>query len=243
MAEGTKKSSEAMDKAFEALLSYEWGVDPEALDPMDSAVLACHDQPAARQELEKRLASVLQTDVHRAAKDFVCRKLGWIGSADSVPALAALLPDKNLSTMARHALEKIANPEADKALRESLAKVEGDIKIGVINSLGVRRDCGSASLLAAQIDASAPEVMAAAANALGRIGTSEAAKALETYRGKAPKEFRWVASDASLACAQRLLAAGKKKEAVPIFKALGARDQAKHVRLAASRALSAATRM
>ncbi|MCP5116664.1 MAG: hypothetical protein GY953_38035 [bacterium] len=180
--------------------------------------------------------------MHRAAEDFVCRKLGRIGSADSVPALAALLPDKDVSTRARHALECIASPEADKALRDSLANVEDDVKIGVINSLGVRRDRKSTPLLASLVNASAPDVAAAAAHALGRIGTSEAARALETYRGKATKEFRWVASDASLACAERLVAAGKKHEALAILKTLGSRDQPKHVRVAARRAHSAATR-
>ena len=68
---------------------------------------------------------MLPTGHSRAAKDFVCRKLAIIGTAESVPALAALLPDKDLSHMARYALERIPAPEAAKALREALAKTSG----------------------------------------------------------------------------------------------------------------------
>ena len=57
-----------------------------------------------------------------------------------MPALAALLPDKELSSWARIALEAIPDPAAERCPAESMGKVQGRLLVGVINSIGVRRD-------------------------------------------------------------------------------------------------------
>ena len=93
-----------LDQAFDALKTYDWGVEPNVLQPIDEAITATHADPAARKDLETRLIEVLKTEVPRAAKDAVCRALKTIGTVASVPALAALLADEKLSHMARYAL-------------------------------------------------------------------------------------------------------------------------------------------
>ena len=55
-------------------------------------------------------------------------------------SLAALLPDKELTSWARTALEVIPDPAADDALRSAMATLQGRTLIGVINSIGFRRD-------------------------------------------------------------------------------------------------------
>lgn len=229
-----------LDDALAAVKTYDWGDDRGALAPIDEAVRASHDDPAARKNLEKRLAELLSTDAPRAAKSFVCRKLSLIGTADSVPALAPLVTDKELSHMARYALERMPCPEAAKALRDSLSKTKGLVKVGVINSLGARRDQQSTEVLTALLADSDEKVARAACAALGAIGTPEAAKALGDFQAKAPEPIRLAAADAYLRCAESLLAAGKKLEAMTIYKTLSTSDQPKHVRLAATRGLLAA---
>ncbi len=233
-------ADEGVDKAFEALKTYDWGADRNLLKAIDAAVVASHKDPAARKGLETRLAAVLKTDASRAAKDYVCRKLSLIGTAGSVPALSALLPDAKLSHMARYALERMPCPEAVGAMRGSLPKVKGRTKVGVINSLGVRRDAKSLPALVALLKDSDKEIVAAAAAALGSIGDAEAAKALGAFQAKAPKGLKLAAADAYLTCAERLLAGGKKVQAMMIYKALAKPDQPKHVRVAATRGLLAA---
>ena len=142
-------ADEACDKAFEALKTYEWGQDRSVLKPIDDAVVASHKDAAARKALEKRLAAALAADVPQAAKDFICRKLSLVGSAECVPACAALLADEKLSHMARYALERIPDAAAVKAMRDAMPKVKGKLKVGVINSLGVRRDAESTAALTA----------------------------------------------------------------------------------------------
>jgi HEAT repeat protein len=233
-------ADEALDKALDALKGYDWGQDRSVLKPIDDAVAASSKDAEAQKQLETKLAAVLKTDVSRAAKDFVCRKLSLIGSAECVPAVAPLLEDEKLSHMARYALERIPDAAAVAAMRDALAKVKGKVKVGVINSLGVRRDAQSSEALVALLEDSDKEVAAAAAAALGAIGTPEAAKALEAFQAKAPEELGLAVADAQLTCAERLLADGNNAEATKIYKALSKPDLPKHVRVAAMRGLLAA---
>lgn len=224
-----------LDQAFEALKTYDWGQDKGPLQPIEDAVVATHGDAVARAELEQRLAAVLATDVPYDAKQYVCRRLQTIGTAASVPALAALLTDEKLSHMARYALERIPAPEAAQAMRDALPRTRGKLKIGMISSLGVRRDEASVPAMAALLGDADAAVARAAAMALGDIGTATAVKALASKPADA--EARLIANDALLACAERSLAQGKKAEAMAIYKGLAGTDQPKQVRLAATRGL------
>ena len=230
----------AVDKAFEALKTYDWGTDRKTLGPIDEAVVATHGDAAARKDLETRLVAVLKGRASRSAKDYVCRTLKTIGTAESVPALAALLPDKDLSHMARYALERMAAPEAAAAMRDALPRLSGALKVGAIGSLGVRRDAASVAALADLLGDADKAIASAAAGALGMIGSPEAGKALGQRAKKAPEGLKPAIADACLACAERLLGDGKKAEAIALYKSLSGEDQPKHVRLAATRGLLAA---
>ncbi len=236
-ADEPKVDPAKVDQAFETLKTYDWGADRNLLDPIDRAVIATRGDAAARQELEARLVAVLKGGASRSAKDFVCRALRTVGTAESVPALAALLPNAELSHMARYALERTAAPEAGTALRDALPRVKGDLKVGVIGSLGVRGDAASVASLAALLGDGDCAVSCAAAHALGLIGSPEAGKALAAFVEKAPQEARVAATDACLVCADRLLAAGEKADAIALYKSLGGDDQPKHVRVAATRGM------
>ena len=179
----------------------------------------------------------LAGDVSRNVNDYICRKLRVIGTASSVPALAELLSHKDYSHMARYALERIPAPEAAKAMRDALPKLDAQLQVGVISSLGVRQDEQSVAPLANLLAASDVAVARAAAFALGDIRSPTAAKALAN--AKPTPDVKSAATDASLACAEGLLADGKKTEALMIYKGLASGDQPKHVRLAATRGMLA----
>lgn len=227
-----------LNTAFDALKTYDWGADSTPLKPIEDAIVASHGDAAARKELEARLAAVLKSDAPRDAKDYVCRKLMQIGSAASVPALAELLGNAELSHMARYALERIAVPEAAAALRDALAKVGGALKVGAIASLGVRRDAASVAALATLVGDADAAVASAAAYALGAIRSADAAKAVAAAK-PASDAAKKATTDASLACAEALLAEGKKAEALAIYKGVASGNVAKHVRLAATRGILA----
>lgn len=227
-----------LDQAFDELNKYDWGVDPKVLRPIDEAVVKCHGDEGARAKLEERFAAVLSSDAPRSAKDYVCRKLMLIGSAACVPALAALLGEKELSHMARYALERIPAGEAAEALRDAAGKLSGALQAGAISSLCSRGDAGSVSVLGGLVGDSDAAVAKAAAAALGSIGNGDAAAALAKADAK-DAEAKVATTDAKLACAENLVSAGKKTEALAIYKSLSGDDQPKHVSLAAKRGVLA----
>ncbi|MCL4852737.1 MAG: HEAT repeat domain-containing protein [Bryobacteraceae bacterium] len=216
---------------------FDWGRDPKFLEPITAAIVAAQKDETARKSLEVRLLEVLQGPTPRGGKDYVFRQLLLVGSPASVPALAALLANQELSHMARYVLERMGSPEAGTALRDALPKVSGPLKVGVISSLGARQDAESIPALAALLSDGDAQVARAAALALGSIRSAEAAKALAD--AKPADAAKAVVVDARLACAEALLAGGNRAEALTIYKAYVGADQSKQVRLAATRGMLA----
>ena len=232
----------ALDAAFEALTPYEQGSSRAALLPIDQAVTASLDNKTVRRELEPRLLGQLATSRSAVAREYICSKLALIGSDLSVPALASLLDLPDSATAARNALEVIPGRQATKALRLGLSKVQGLQKIGVINSLGVRRDDDSVSALAALLHDSDPRIVAAALGALGAIATTRAAKCLCQMVPKLSQGCCPGLADALLTCAQRLLADGKKTDAGNLYRTIAGAEVPEHVRRAAARGMEAVSR-
>jgi HEAT repeat protein len=162
-----------------------------------------------------------------------CQRIGEIGPKEAVPVLATLLDDEHLSVYARYALEPIPDPSADDALRAALSKLEGNFLIGVINSIGKRRDAKAGSALAGMLYNSDTAVARAAAAALGNISGEPAVKELRAALGKTTGMTRMAVADASLVCAERLLEDGKRDQALGLYTTLSAPDIPKPVRLAA----------
>ena len=204
-----------LDQALETLKTYEWGVDPKAVKSIQDAVVASHGDAAARKKLESTLAKVLGTDIPRAAKDIVCRALKTIGTAHSVPALAKLLHDEELSHMARHALETNDSPEAVKALVGAIDKAPKKIKIGIISSLGAKGIGVPVAPLAKALSDKDADISTAGALALGAIGSADAVKALGS--AKVNDTNKIAVCDAMLQCAENMLAHGKKSGAKAIY--------------------------
>ena len=224
-----------LEQAIEALKTYDYGVDRHVLDPIDEAAVSTRNNPAARKDLESQLLVVLQSNAPRDAKDYVCRQLRTIGTAASVPALEALLADPDLSHMARYALERIPDAQAGQALERQLRKLNGLLLIGVISSLGTRGQ--GVSLLRPLLQDSDEAVARAAAIALGRIASVEADKALASAKSRPALSV--VFADASMACAEKLLATGHAKEAKATYQRLLKNNPPELVRLAAERGLRA----
>lgn len=233
-------SEAAADDVFNTLKTYDWGADLESLKPIEQAILATQDKPVARQALEKKLVDALAGGLSRSAQDYVCRRLRVIGTAQSVPTLAALLPDENTSHIARYALERIPDDEAAQALRDALPEVDGKLKPGMIGSLGTRRDVKSIKALAKYMGDSDILVAKAAAQSLGLIGTPAAAKELSQFAKKAPANMKMPVADACLVCAEQLLADGEKSEAVALYKELNGDDQPTRIKVAAMKGMLAA---
>jgi len=198
-----------------------------------SAGVARAADAKARAERQKQLIRTIKGKAPQADKDKACRELQVIGTAACVDALASLLTDEKLSHMARWALEPMPYPQAAQALRAALGKTSGATKVGVITSLGFRRDKASTGELVKLLKDRDAAIAGAAAAALGRIGTLEAAGALDKFRAGAGKSLQAVAAEASLTAAEQLLAQGKGAQAAKICEDLQADKWPAHVRLGA----------
>jgi HEAT repeat protein len=93
--------------------------------------IAAETKDAARDK-QPALIAVLQSDAPPSQKAITCKRLAVYGDKDAVPALAALLTDKDLASWARIALEAIPDQAAGDALREAMGKLQGRLLIGSV---------------------------------------------------------------------------------------------------------------
>ncbi len=182
-----------------------------------TVIAAATGSAQAAEQQEGQLIAVLESDAPKAEKAITCKGLAVYGTKNAVPALAKLLPDKELTSWARTALEVIPGDEADAALREAMDKVEGRVLVGVINSIGVRRDVEAVDGLTGKLKDADPQVAAAAAIALGHIGTASATGTLEKSLAGAPDGVRSAVALGLVYCAEKLLADGKADDAAKIY--------------------------
>lgn len=181
-----------------------------------AAIPALADAVKTSPEKEKEALAILQSDAPAANKAIACKKLAIDGSAAAVPELAKLLSNPQLNSWSRIALEAIPGPEAGEALRQASESLEGNLLVGVLNSIGVRRDAGSAEALSKHLQNKDPEAASAAAVALGRIGDEASVKALRTALAE-PGKVRSAVAEGLILSAERLQAGGKSAEAVELY--------------------------
>jgi HEAT repeat protein len=187
---------------------------------------------------EQQLLDILKSGAPPQEKDAACAELKRIGTARSVPALAELLTDAQLSHSARYALESMPAPEAGLALIEALDKATGLTLVGIIHSLGRRREAAAVPKISGFLAASDSNVASAAAVALGRIGRAQAVNTLfaalsDIRRTQPRKEIL----DALLGAANQALAEGGRDKAYAFFEKLYRIPTPDQIRAAAYRGL------
>lgn len=193
------------------------------------------EREAVSGEKGREALAVLKSSAPDAEKALACKRLAVYGQADAVPALAALLSDERMASWSRIALEVIPGEVADEALRGALSKLQGKLLVGVINSIGFRRDAQAVSALEKKLNDSDAPVAAAAAVALGRIGDEAAAKALEKALTSTSGATRSAVAHGCILCAERFLTEGKSDKAVALYDTVRRADVPKQRMLEATR--------
>jgi HEAT repeat protein len=178
---------------------------------------------AERAALTKAIAEkAVDPSVPQPTRVWLVRQLEYIGTGDSVKPLTKILkgPDAELRECARRALEQNSAPEAAKSLRAALEKGGSTAwKIGLIRSLGQRRDAASVRLIARFL--AQPEFSSVAAAALGNIATPAAVDALwDGLKRGAP------GSGEALVMVASRLAKDEPAKSAAIYKRLGLFDPA-----------------
>jgi HEAT repeat protein len=183
-------------------------------------------------EREAKLIAILTSTADVNAKSEACRELAPIATAAAVPALGTLLADEKLAHMARYGLEPMPGPEVDAILRQALGQLKGPLQVGVIGSIGVRRDAQAVGALVGLLKAPDPQVQQAAARALGMIATAEAVSGLEGALAGAAAAYQLALCEGLFRCAEARIAEGHAAPAIVIYDKLRALPQAPHQVLA-----------
>jgi len=191
-----------------------------------SLILGC--ACASAQTEAELIATLNKPDASLYDKVEACRLLGRVGTRNAVPVLASLLADEKLNHSARYGLETIPDPAVEEALRAALPKLQGRPLVGVIISLGVRKDVKAIGLLSGYLSNADADVAQAAARALGSIGGMESAKAIESALAKTSAENRLAFCEGLFRCAEGLAGQGQKADAQGIYDRLRAMKDAPH---------------
>jgi HEAT repeat protein len=192
-----------------------------------AAASATDPTPLLTQSPDK-LMEVLQSGGSRKEKADACRELAVIGTSKAVPVLVSLLADEELTHMARYALETIPGSSVDQALRGELTRLKGRPLVGVIGSLGVRKDAKAVKPLSALLGNPDPQVAQATARALGQIGTAGAARAIEKALPATASANRLAFCEGLFRCAEDCTSKGKANDATALYDRLRGLKEVPH---------------
>ena len=186
----------------------------------------------------KLIAILKDTGSSTFQKAIACKRLAQIGNKESVAPLAALLGESRLGHYARFGLEPNPDPSVDEALRSALSKLKGRLLMGVIHSIGVRKDAKAVDALGKLMYDQDVEIAQAASASLGTIGGAPAARFLRDGLNRTKIPVLPVVARATLVCAEGLMKANRA-QALELYTTLSGPTMPKPVRLAAYRALNA----
>jgi type 1 glutamine amidotransferase/HEAT repeat protein len=229
-----------LDATLSAVARYRFGDERKPLHALEQLVLYAHSlagNDRFRGGLADRMAALLTSpDTTPAAKSFVCGQLAEIATEKQAAAVNGLLADPQpVADAALRALERIPGSAVDRMLRDALGTVEGELRIGVIRALGMRRDRAATEALSALLAGRDETLAGAAADALGQIGGDAAAKPLQQALARAKGHLRTEVATACLTCAEGLLAEDKPAAAAALYAKLSGAAETEPVRMAAWR--------
>jgi HEAT repeat protein len=210
-----------------------------ALHALALRVCAAKDDKQ-RSAYAEALASTLGGKRPGAVQAFVVRQLQVAGGKEVTGALGKLLTDEELSGPAAQALLAIRSGAAGQ-FRAALPKSAGKARLSIVHALGTLRDKESAAELRKLAGDKDRDTRLTALWALANAGDSGSVDTLVKSAAAEGYERAKVAS-ASLLLAERLSAAGNKKDSARLYTHLRDRftgDDESHIREAAKRGLAA----
>jgi HEAT repeat protein len=216
----SKKIEYSLEGAWVAIKSYDGFGSRLMLAPIDQAIRRSHGDVSQRKEIERRLIDVLQTEATAAAKEFAIRRLIFVGTEESVPALAKYLVDPKLGPLAQRTVQAIPGEASTAALRQAVEKTPHGRQLGLIQGLGMLRDRKAIPMLAGLVKNSNAGVSEAAAKALAQIGTPECAAPLQDFMQNAGPERKSLALDVNLTLSRRLIEQNHPAEGAKVLRAL-----------------------
>ena len=167
------------DELLSKIKTYDYGQSRENLSQLKESIYSALDSPETLKEFQSQMIDFLESDATFASKQFVCEQLSIIGDEYAATALVDLLQDSKTANIARFALERIPGEKVERALRKELSESSGMTKVGIINTLGQRRDRKAVKQLGNCVNDTDEQVAVATIEALGNIADENSAKILK----------------------------------------------------------------
>ncbi|OGD16743.1 MAG: hypothetical protein A2V76_00375 [Candidatus Aminicenantes bacterium RBG_16_63_14] len=215
--QGFALTYDSLEDILKDLQSYDFAHGVGALTRLRAYVHSHKDDPQARRETEAGLVRFIQGSPSPGGLMAACRALRLVGGVDSIPVLAALVLKPETSDAARYALERIPAGEADQALLAALDKARGDVRRGIVFSLGERKSPAAVQALARLAGGKDANLASDAIKALGKAGGPDAVRALTAALGKAGPRLKPEISSALLLAAEGIMRAGDKTGAAAVY--------------------------
>jgi hypothetical protein len=210
----------------EALTRFDGIESVVSLVEIVSQVSAASSDKNELNEIEQTLIATLQDDsANFLSVQAACNTLGLMNSADAVPALTALLAKSTpLSDAARLGLQRITDPAAGKALVAALSSAPSGQRVGIIVSIGARRESNATTALADIVGTSNSHESKVAVRSLGQIGTIESLELLQSLERNDATVLRAIND-----CAYEILKGGYHQVAAAAFQSVLNRKDASSV--------------
>ena len=163
-----------------------------------AAFVARQTAPGQREGAEKTTQGLLDClqdpSVSDEAKKYILRQLGRVATATAVMPLSRIMSGGNAlqAELARQALEQIPGPEASDALKRAIRQsAEDGARQTYMRSLANRKDPDALSYFSKGLEGEDSLLAIESIHALAKLGTSEAARALQrAYRSQPAPELR-----------------------------------------------------
>lgn len=220
------------DGLLSQITNYDFGQNRTNLMEFSDLVVEAAKSESESQQVEESLIKFLKTNASFPSKQFACQQLSMIGSEKSVPVLIEMLKDEATTNTARYALERIPSKKVDEALLLDLDNGNKEIKIGIINTLGVRKCKKAVTLIAKQLKSKDQDIAISAASALGSIKGEESIKYLAAEMNNSNLDIQNIVADSYLSCVEEIAVKNPTK-ANEIFTDLYKSDLALPVRQSA----------
>jgi len=206
------------------------------------AVYVCRpDKREKREPFTRALAAELGGDRPKAVQGFLIRQLQVAGGKEVVEKLGTFLADEELHEYAAQALQSIRQGAAEQ-FRQALPKLTGKQRLTALQAVGVLRDAASLDALQKAATDADVQVRTTALWGLASLGAAEAVGTLLKAADVSEVHERHKATHACLVLAEKLRAAGRKDDAIRIYRHLRdtrTEDSEKYVRESAEQALKA----
>lgn len=231
------QSTGEIEKLVANSLTYRYGQNRQNLNAIEETIRKTQSAEK-RREIEKIFAKYLTNEQATVEfKEFVCRQLWYLGTAESVNSVATLLTNEQTIGWGCYALVRNPSKEATQALINALETVPQTQKAKIISALGQKRDPLAVKSISAYCENKDQEIATAAIIALGQIASKDSIQTLWKLTESSSRSISEQAAHSLILAAEHLAKSENQKEALDIYNRIYSLNFSPSVKAAAMRGL------